>query len=191
VRIDTDSVIVDEGDLITAGAVMAWTDLGLRLVDRLLGPEVTVATARFMLFDPAGREQRHYSGFTPHLNHGDTPVLRVQHWLQETGARGATLPAMAERAGLEERTFLRRFQMATGLRPTEYCQHLRVGRAREMLAASTCPVAQVAWEVGYGDEASFRRVFRKVVGLSPGLYRQRFRPSGAGNGAQPVTAAPS
>jgi transcriptional regulator GlxA family with amidase domain len=160
---------------------MAWSDLGLRLVDRLLGPEVTVATARYMLFDPAGREQRHYSNFAPRLNHGDAPVLRVQHWLQVTGARDVSLSEMAGRAGLEVRTFGRRFQKVTGLRPTEYCQHLRVGRAREMLEVSARPVAQIAWEVGYGDEAAFRKVFRRVVGLAPGAYRLRFRPSGAGD----------
>jgi transcriptional regulator GlxA family with amidase domain len=178
VRFDAESVIVDDGDIITAGAVMAWSDLGLRLVDRLIGPAVTVETARYMQLDPAGREQRHYSAFAPRLNHGDAPVLRVQHWLQATGAREVSLGAMAERAGLEARTFGRRFRRATGLRPTEYCQHLRVGRARAMLEVSTRPVAQIAWEVGYGDEAAFRKIFRRVVGLAPGAYRLRFRPAG-------------
>jgi transcriptional regulator GlxA family with amidase domain len=179
VRVDAGSLIVDDGDIITAGAVMAWSDLGLRLVDRLLGPAVAVATARFMLVDPAGREQRHYGSFVPRLDHGDGPVLRVQHWLQATGARAVSIAAMAERAGLEPRTFLRRFQRATGLRPTEYCQQLRVGRARTLLESSSSPIAHIAWEVGYGDEAAFRKVFRKVVGLPPGAYRHRFRPVGA------------
>lgn len=132
-----------------------------------------------MLFDPAGREQRHYSGFAPRLNHGDASVLRVQHWLQRNGARQVSLEAMAERAGLEERTFLRRFHKATSLLPTEYCQHIRIAKAREMLELSTRTVAQIAWEVGYGDEAAFRKVFRKVVGLPPGAYRLRFRPERA------------
>jgi transcriptional regulator GlxA family with amidase domain len=48
-----------------------------------------------------------------------------------------------------------------------------------MLEVSSRPVAQIAWEVGYGDEAAFRKVFRRVVGLPPGAYRLRFRPAGA------------
>lgn len=180
-RIDPARLVVDDGDIISSGAVMAWTDLGLRLVERLLGPAVTVATARYMLFDPAGREQRHYSGFAPRLNHGDGPVLKVQHWLQGIGGQGVTLAAMADRAGLETRTFERRFLRATGLRPTEYCQHLRVARARELLELSALPIAQVAWEVGYGDQAAFRKVFRRVVGLSPGAYRLRFRLANSGD----------
>jgi transcriptional regulator GlxA family with amidase domain len=175
VRLKPDSLLVDDGDIVTSGAVMAWIDLGLRVVDRLLGPAVAVAAARYMLFDPAGREQRHYSGFAPQLNHGDAPVLRVQRWLQATGAREVSLPAMVERAGIEERTFLRRFRRATGMTPTAYCQRIRVARARELLEASGRSVAEVAWEVGYADEGAFRKVFLRVVGLSPRAYRQRFR----------------
>lgn len=81
---------------------------------------------------------------------------------------------MAEIGGLHERTFLRRFQKVTGLRPTDYCQRLRVGKAREMLEFTSRSVDQVAWAVGYGDVGSFRRVFQKVVGLTPGNYRRRF-----------------
>jgi transcriptional regulator GlxA family with amidase domain len=173
-RMDIDKLVIDDGDLITAGGIMAWTDLGLKLVDRLLGPTAMLDTARFLLVDPPGREQRHYSVFSPRLRHGDEAVLKVQHWLQATGAREASLSAMAEKAGLEARTFLRRFHKATGLKPTEYCQHLRVGKAREMLETTARPVEQISWEVGYEDPGAFRKVFVKVTGLGPREYRQRF-----------------
>ncbi len=81
---------------------------------------------------------------------------------------------MARQAGLEERTFLRRFKSATGMKPIEYVQHLRVGKAREMLEFTRRPVDQIAWSVGYEDPAAFRRIFARIVGLSPGDYRTRF-----------------
>jgi transcriptional regulator GlxA family with amidase domain len=174
IRVDVEKLIVDDGDIITAGGLMAWTDLGLRLVDRLLGATIMIETARFLLVDPPGREQRYYSSFSPRLHHGDKAVLKVQHWLQAQGARDVTLGAMAALAGLEERTFLRRFRKATGLKPTEYCQHLRVGKAREMLEFTTRTVERIAWDVGYEDPGAFRKVFHKVMGLSPGDYRRRF-----------------
>lgn len=174
VRLDAAKLVVEDGDIITAGGVMAWVDLGLRLVDRLVGPTVMLATARFFLVDPAGREQRFYSSFAPRLNHGDAAVLKVQHWLQSRSAEKPTLPAMAAQAGLGERTFLRRFRKATGLNPTDYLQHLRVGRARELLESSALPVEGVAWEVGYEDSGAFRKVFHRLMGLSPGEYRRRF-----------------
>ncbi len=174
VRADTDRLVIDDGDIITAGGVMAWVDLGLKLVDRFLGPTVMIETARLLLVDPPGREQRYYSTFSPRLTHGDAAVLKVQHWLQATDAGETALAVLAAQAGLEERTFLRRFRRATGLTTTEYCQRLRVGKARELLQFSTLSVDRVAWEVGYGDPGAFRKVFARIVGLTPGEYRRRF-----------------
>src|SRR3546814_7485083 len=88
-------------------------------------------TARILLVDPPGREQRYYSVFSPRLTHGDAAVLKVQHWLQATQAKDIALATLAAQAGLEERTFLCRFQKATGMTTTQYTQRLRVGKARE------------------------------------------------------------
>lgn len=173
-RMDVDQLVIDDGDIVTAGGVMAWTDLGLRLVDRFLGPTVMVETARIMLVDLPRREQRYYSPFSPRLTHGDAAVLKVQHWLQATGARDIALAGLAERAGLEERTFLRRFQKATGMTTRAYCQRLRVGKAREMLQFGRLPIDRIAWEVGYDDPGAFRKIFVRIVGLTPGEYRRRF-----------------
>ncbi|MNE92653.1 HTH-type transcriptional activator RhaR [compost metagenome] len=98
----------------------------------------------------------------------------MQQWLQETAAEEVALADLAQRAGLEERTFLRRFRKATGMTTTDYCQRLRVGHARESLQAGRLPIERVAWEVGYADPGAFRKVFTRVVGLTPGAYRRRF-----------------
>ncbi|WP_333911293.1 GlxA family transcriptional regulator [Xanthomonas hortorum] len=180
--VDSDEMLIDDGDVITAGGLMSWTDLGLRLVDRLLGPAVMLETARTVLVGPPGREQRYYSVFSPRMTHGDAAVLKVQHWLQDTQARDVALASLAAQAGLEERTFLRRFQKATGMTTTEYCQRLRIGRGRVLLESSTLAIDAVAWEVGYQDTAAFRKVFKRILGLSPGDYRQRF--SGAAGRAR-------
>ncbi|WP_269933099.1 GlxA family transcriptional regulator [Aminobacter sp. HY435] len=174
-RLDTDRLLIDDGDIITAGSLMAWTDLGLRLVDRFLGSTVMIETARVLALDPPGREQRYYSAFAPRLSHGDAAILKVQHWLQASEGRDFSLATLAGLAGLEERTFLRRFQKATGLTTTEYGQRLRVGKARELLQFTAQSVDKVAWEVGYGDAGAFRKVFTRIVGLTPSDYRGRFR----------------
>lgn len=174
-RVDTARMIIDDGDIITAGGILAWTDLGLTLAERLLGPAVMLETARFLLVDPPGRSQRPYAQFTPRLDHGDAAILKVQHWLQRTAAKDHAVPALAARAGLEERTFLRRFRKATGLRPTEYAQQIRISKARAALEASRRPVEQIAYDVGYGDPSAFRKLFHRITGLAPADYRRRFR----------------
>jgi transcriptional regulator GlxA family with amidase domain len=174
VAMEPDKIVIDDGDLITAGGLMAWTDLALRLVERLLGPTVMVETGQFFLIDPAGREQRHYRSFAPRFDHGDDAILKVQHWLQARASQTIQVSEMANEARLGERTFLRRFKSATGIKPTGYLQQLRIGKARELLQFTRQPIDQVAWNIGYEDPAAFRRLFNRLIGLTPGEYRRRF-----------------
>ncbi|EPL09280.1 MULTISPECIES: GlxA family transcriptional regulator [unclassified Pseudomonas] len=174
VRLEADKPIVDDGDLITSAGLMAWSELGLRLVDRLMGPSVAADTARFLVIEHSASASQCGSNFAPLLRHGDGAVLKVQHWLQASGAVDVSVAAMAQEANLEERTFLRRFRSATGLKPTEYCQHLRVGKARQMLEFTNGTIDHIAWTVGYQDPGAFRTIFKKITGLSPSDYRNRF-----------------
>ncbi|WP_413520752.1 GlxA family transcriptional regulator [Psychrobacter glacincola] len=174
VELDVDRIIIEDGDIVTAGGAMAWTDLGLRMVDRFLGSQVMNETARALLIDPSRREQCYYSAFSPNLTHGDTAILKVQHWLQKTEAQDIDLSTLANCAQLEERTFLRRFHKATGMTSTEYGQRLRIGEAKDFLQFSLTPVEQIAWKVGYSDVSAFRKIFKRIVGLTPSEYRRRF-----------------
>lgn len=105
---------------------------------------------------------------------GDAAILKAQHWLSANRAKAVTVADMARSAGLEPRTFLRRFVRATGLKPSDYQRRLRVMRAREMLEFTRSPVDAIAVAVGYSDVRNFRRVFSDVVGLTPSDYRRRF-----------------
>jgi len=173
-RIETERLLIDDGDIVTAAGLLAWVDLGLHLIERFLSPAIMLDVARHFLADPRGREQRFYSPFAPRLNHGDAAVLKAQHWLHGAFAGRVSVAQMAAQAGLGGRTFLRRFQSATGLRPTVYLQQLRVSKARELLELSRQPLSQVAWQTGYEDAAAFRKVFQRALGLTPGEYRRRF-----------------
>ncbi|MGJ7506675.1 GlxA family transcriptional regulator [Variovorax sp. GT1P44] len=174
VFIESDRMVIDYGDVVTAGGVLAWADLGLRLVERFLGPAVMMATARYMLVDPPGREQRFYSDFEPRTTHGDDAVLKAQLLLATQRERAVSVAELADCACLEPRTFLRRFLNATGMRPSEYQQSLRISRAREMLEFSRRSINEIASAVGYEDVGGFRRVFQKIMGLTPSDYRRRF-----------------
>src|ERR1700760_1141343 len=126
VLMESDQMLIDYGDVLTAGGALAWADLGLCLTERFLGPAVMLDTARYMNVDPPGREQRFYSGFEPRTKHGDAAILKAQHWLAAQRERAVTVTDIAGHAGLEPRTFLRRFVQATGMKPSEYQQRLRM-----------------------------------------------------------------
>jgi transcriptional regulator GlxA family with amidase domain len=172
--VDVNQRIIDHGDIVTAGGFLAWVDLGLFLVDRILGPAMRAETARFILSDPAAGEARSFTGFAPPQAHGDSAVLKAQEWVHMRDGRGVSLAAMATAAGLERRTLLRRFASATGMTPIEYCRAVRIARARELLEGGDTSQKEIAASLGYRDVATFSRVFRKATGLAPGAYRKRF-----------------
>ena len=174
VLMESDQMVIEYGDVLTAGGALAWADLGLRLTERFLGPGVMLDTAHYMNVDPPGREQRFYSGFEPRTKHGDAAILQAQNWLSAQRERAITVAEIARHAGLEPRTLLRRFVLATGMKPSEYQQRLRVSRARELLEFSRSTVDEIAIAIGYEDVRGFRRVFHKIVGLTPSDYRRRF-----------------
>ncbi|MEM7524660.1 MAG: helix-turn-helix domain-containing protein [Pseudomonadota bacterium] len=181
-------LIIDDNDIVTAGGLMAWVDLGLFLVERRLGAPVVTRTARSLLVDPRGREQRNYRSFRPPLGHGDAAILAVQHWMEGAVDSDLTVTALADRAGLAERTFLRRFRAATGLTPNVYVQTLRVEKARGLLERTRLSVSEICWRVGYRDLSAFGRVFRTVTGITPGEYRTRFAIRGDPHATRPLDA---
>lgn len=175
VALDTDRLLIDDGDIITAGGIMAWTDLGLRLIDRFMGLDVMLATARGFLIDPPGREQSQYRVFRPNFDHGDSAVLKAQRTLHERRRDAIALGDLGDLAGLQSRTLQRRFRKATGMTVQDYQQNLRIAHAQDLLATSNLSTETVAWDAGYADVTSFRKVFGKITRLTPGEYRRRMQ----------------
>ena len=174
VEVDIRRRVIDYGDIATAGGFLSWVDVGLMLVDRHLGALARAETARFMFVDPTKRTEHYFAGFPPPQAHGDLQVLKAQEWIHIRDGREVSVETLASKAGLEKRTFFRRFLSATGMTPIEYCRAVRIARARELLEGGNKPIKQIAVDLGYSDVASFARIFRKRIGDSPAAYRNRF-----------------
>ena len=174
VQVDEKDLVLDDGDILSAGGILAWTDLGLKLVERLMGPSTMLATARFLVIEPPRRSQRPFAEFMPQFDHGDDVILDVQHHVHANLKDTLRLQDLADKANLGLRTFIRRFSKATSLKPTEYIQNVRIARARESLELTNGTVDQIAWDVGYMDTSAFRKIFQRLTGLVPAEYRKRF-----------------
>ncbi len=174
VHLAAEHMVLDDGDILTAGGILAWADLGLTLVERVLGPATMLATARFLLIDPPRSSQRPFATFIPNFDHGDDAIRRAQHHIHAHACENLAMSDLHAIAGMTERTFLRRFTAAVGHRPNDYLQRVRVSKAREALERTLTPVDRIAWDVGYSDPAAFRKLFLRLTGLSPAAYRQRF-----------------
>ncbi len=174
VALDCAAMLVDDNDVITAGGVMAWVDLGLALIRRWQGEQVVSRTARHFLVDTAGREQANYRSFRPILTHGDKAIRQIQIWLESHSAEQIKQQQLAARAALSLRSFQRRFKRATGLSALEYLQQLRIEKARGLLEHTRLPISEIGWNTGYRDGSAFGRVFKEITGLTAGEYRHRF-----------------
>lgn len=161
--------------VVTAGGVTAWQDLAVHLVARLCGQRRAIETAKVFLISGHGEGQSPYAVFAGRPNGRDGLIAGCQRWLVDNYATANPVARMAQRSGLSERSFARRFRAATGHAPLAYVQALRVEEAKQMLETDGADVEHIAALVGYGDLRSFRRVFKRHAGLTPAAYRRRFR----------------
>ncbi len=178
VPIEPERVLMVSGPderLVTSGAATSWHDLAMYLIARHVSPVVAQAVGRFYAF------QWHQDGLAPfvvfegRLDHGDSPIEVAQRWIEGHLDVASPVDEMAQRSGLVERTFQRRFTEATGLPPIAYVQRLRIERAKRLLEADEAAVEEIGRRVGYEDTSSFRRLFRRTTGLTPSAYRRKFR----------------
>ena len=130
---------------------------------------------RHFVTDTGRRDQRPYRAFTPPMNHGDHQIEQAQFLIERTFAAPIRIAELAKTVALTERTFLRRFERATGLTPLTYVQHLRIQSAQRALESTPAPIDQIAYSVGYENANAFRKLFKRHTGLSPSQYRQRLK----------------
>jgi transcriptional regulator GlxA family with amidase domain len=161
--------------LVTSGASMTWHDLVLYLIARYVGATAAQTVARFFAL------QWHHDGLAPYIvfrgrqDHGDAVVRDAQTWLSTHFSIASPVDEMVRRSELAERTFKRRFTQATGFAPIDYVQRLRIEDAKRRLERTDASADEISWQVGYEDAAFFRRLFKRLTGVTPGAYRRRFQ----------------
>jgi transcriptional regulator GlxA family with amidase domain len=166
----------EEADgIVTAGGVTAWHDLAIYLIARYCGQRQALQTAKVFLFTGHAEGQLPYAAMTRPQTSDDGAIGACLNWIGENYAAASPVERMIERSGLNQRTFSRRFRAATGYAPIEYVQALRIEEAKQILETDELDIDEVGAAVGYEDPVSFRRVFKRLAGLTPASYRRKFR----------------
>ncbi|MBZ4021481.1 transcriptional regulator FtrA [Rhodobacter sp. TJ_12] len=175
VQADPDVLFIDEGDILTSAGSAAGMDLGLHIIRRDFGAEAANLVARRLVM-PASRD-----GGQAQFLLRPVPRAREAHRLSPLLAslranlhETPTAAQLAARAGLSERTFLRRFQEATGTTPARYLTEARLARAAELLETSRADLEAIAHASGFASAAALRRPFHARYGLAPSDWRRRF-----------------
>jgi transcriptional regulator GlxA family with amidase domain len=164
----------EPGRVVTAGGVTSWQDLAIYLIERFCGLNQALNTARVYLLASHVDGQAPFSTMNCNTRHDDAIVRQCQSWIEEHYHRPNPVSEMIGRSGLNPRTFARRFRGATGFQPIDYVQGIRIEAAKSMLESDNTNIEEISSRVGYEDPASFRRVFKRKVGLTPAIYRKKF-----------------
>ncbi|MFI6172672.1 GlxA family transcriptional regulator [Nocardia sp. NPDC051052] len=171
VALQADRMVVDSGEILTAGAAFAHTDLLLRLVARLGGGALAEQVARYLVLDARMSQSRYM--VLEHLRATDPALRTVQQYVHANLNRQLSLDELARAATVSPRTLARRIRDRLGVSPTEYVHRLRVGQAAILLTTTREPVDAIASQVGYADPAAFRRIYRRYTGETPTATRTR------------------
>jgi transcriptional regulator GlxA family with amidase domain len=177
VRVRPERILCPAGPehrVITGGGASSWEDLALHLVARFCGAAEAVRIAKIFVIGDRSDGQLPFSAMGSR-SHEDAVIGQCQQWIAEHYGGPHPVSRMVARSGLPERTFKRRFKLATGYAPVDYVQALRMEEAKQILETSDAPTDAVAHMVGYEDPAFFRRLFKRLTGITPARYRQRFR----------------
>ena len=178
VRLRLERALVAAGknqEFLMSGASTSWHDLILYLIAQHAGPTAAQAVAKFFAFQWHADGQSPYVVFEPATDHGDAVIHKVQSWLARHFSVANPIEQAARISGIPERSFKRRFKSATGHAPIDYVQRLRVEEAKRWLERTQAPVDEIGWKVGYEDPAFFRRLFKRITGVTAGAYRRKFR----------------
>lgn len=174
VKVEPDPIFIEDGSVWTSAGVTAGIDLALALVEQDLGRDMALAVARYLvvfLKRPGGQAQ--FSAALS-LQAGEDRFGALHDWMSSHLAADLSLPALASRAGMSERSFSRRYLEATGRTPTRAVEAMRVEAARRMLLESRLPVKRIAERCGFGSEETMRRSFQRLIAVPPQDYRARF-----------------
>lgn len=171
--VDPDVLFVEDGTVVTSAGTAAGIDACLHLVRRELGAAMATAVARRMIVPPQRDGGQAQFIDTPLPPRADTlaPLLA---WMLEHLDEDLSVPALAARALLSERTFARRFRAETGATPAAWVARQRVARAQELLERTDAGVEEIARRCGLRTAAHLREHFARTLRTSPQAYRRRF-----------------
>jgi transcriptional regulator GlxA family with amidase domain len=133
-----------------------------------------VRIAKVYLLKWHAEGQLPYATLIRNQPHSDARVLDAESWLEQNFRQDDALQGVIDYLGMPARTLKRRFKQATGSSLIERVQNLRVEAAKQMLETSRVAIDDISAEVGYEDPAFFRRLFKRLTGLSPSHYRKMF-----------------
>jgi transcriptional regulator GlxA family with amidase domain len=165
--------ITVDGRCYTSGGSTSAFHLLVFLIQKYCGNEIAVRISKIFAIDLNRSQQSYFSTFRPDYSHNDEMVKKIQHTLEANYLTITTIHEVTKKLPASRRNIVRRFKQVTGVPPIEYLQHIRVEKAKKQLEQTNLNISEIVNETGYSDPKSFRKIFLKLVGMTPLEYRNK------------------
>lgn len=179
VRVQADAVLTEENSIYTSGGATNSFHLMLHLIHKHCGNDAAIHISKTFSIDMDREQQLYFGIFQPDRNHGDELVSRTQQLIEQTYNQAGTIEHIIRDIPASRRNVVRRFKQAVGITPIEYLQKTRIEAAKKMLEQTRRGILEVMLSSGYNDLKSFRQLFKKITGMTPAAYREKFNRSKA------------
>jgi transcriptional regulator GlxA family with amidase domain len=174
VELVDDRIITEEQGLYSSGGANSYWNLLLYLLEKYTDREIAIIASKVFAVEIDRKTQSPFIMFNGQKGHEDESVRQAQEFIEKNVSEKITVEELATRFAVGKRNFERRFKKATNNTPVEYIQRVKIEAAKKGLETSRKNVNEVMYEVGYSDTKAFRTVFKKITGLSPADYRNKY-----------------
>lgn len=172
-----DRIITDENGVYTSGGANCFWNLLVYLVEKYVDREMAIYTTKFFMIEIDRNTQSPFIMFTGQKGHEDETVRKAQEFIEKSFQDRITVDQLSEMFAVGRRSFERRFKKATSNSVIEYIQRVKIEAAKKSFEVSRKNVTELMYEVGYTDTKAFRSTFKKITGLSPVEYRNKYNRS--------------
>ncbi|MCX2681564.1 helix-turn-helix domain-containing protein [Galbibacter sp. EGI 63066] len=169
-----DRIITDADGIYTSGGAYSFTNLLVYLIEKYAGREAAVLVSKGFMVDIDRESQSPFMMFKGQKTHADAEVLEAQQYIEANFQEKITVDELCESSNVSRRTFERRFKKATANTILEYIRRVKIEAAKKDLESGRKTVNEVMYDVGYNDTKAFRETFKKVTGMTPVGYRNKF-----------------
>jgi transcriptional regulator GlxA family with amidase domain len=174
VHLVTEKIITDEHGLYSSGGAYSYQNLILYLIEKYVGREMAVLTAKTFAIEIERTNQASFIIFQGQKDHDDVLVARAQEYIETHYQDKMTVDGLADMLSLNRRSLERRFKKATANSVGEYLRRVRIEAAKASLESSRETVNEAMYDAGYNDPKAFRSALKKMTGLSPIQYRNKY-----------------
>jgi transcriptional regulator GlxA family with amidase domain len=174
IDLQTDKIITEEDGIYTSGGATSYFNLLIYLVEKFTNRETAILTAKVFAIDLERDRQTQFTIFKGQNKHADEEIKKAQNFIEANFHERITTDELADKFAISRRNFERRFKKATNNTVNEYVQRVKIEAAKKIFETTRKNITETMFDVGYSDTKSFRGVFKKITGMTPNDYRNKY-----------------